>query len=253
MKAKRIVFATVSSLIIAISACSLPACADWETTDNGKMYSDSNGDYVKGWQKIDGKKYYFNSKGIMQTGWLKTSSGKYYYFKKDGSMATGTMKINGEKYKFSKKGVWDGNGTKPVIKKKTTSTKTDTTTTETTTSKMTDEERAELQSEYNSLKIQQDNVYKTLKTYLDKYEAEKKLKQKDMDKFYEYMDLYNATKSNYYKAYYEELADYYKEEADIHQKEMDKISSQKASYQNEYDKCKKRMSEIKTMLKKVNS
>lgn len=239
MKAKKVVFSAIMSLIMAVSLCAVSAGALWVDTDHGRKYMNSSGEYVKGWENIDGKKYYFDSNGIMRKGWLKTSSGKYYYLKKDGSAATGSIRINGVKYTFNNKGVWDGKGTKPVIKNSSSKSSTSST-------KKVDKEK--LKKEYNECKEEMMIAAEALEEFKKLYEEAKAKKDENMDMYYKYFYKANDYKDKKTQDYYVNLAHKYKDMADEYQKVVNECNSNIITWQKKYDKCSNRIVEITAIL-----
>lgn len=105
-KRKALVLLSLAGLL-TFGAPVLTAGAAWETTSDGKIYTQTaSPGYVTGLKKISGKWYYFNSKGIMQTG-VVTISKKLYYFNEKGVMQTnGFIKTSDKKtYYADKNGV----------------------------------------------------------------------------------------------------------------------------------------------------
>lgn len=101
----KVISAAMASLmaVSAMSAAAVTVSADWNKTDTGYTYTDSNGNKKNGWQTIDGSKYFLGTNGIRRTG-FKTIASSTYYFGSDGKMRTGFQKIKGSTYYFGTDG-----------------------------------------------------------------------------------------------------------------------------------------------------
>lgn len=97
-----------SAAVISAQMLFIPACADWEKSEKGYSYKDSeSGESLVGWQTIDGNTYYFDKDGIALTGWQRLGDlgnvKRYYFIVSDkGRMAKGWVRIKGETYYFRK-------------------------------------------------------------------------------------------------------------------------------------------------------
>ena len=104
IKSKVISTAMASLMAVsAMSAAAVTVSADWNKTDTGYTYTDSNGNKKTGWQTIDGSKYFLGTNGIRRTG-FKTIASSTYYFGSDGKMRTEFQKIKGSTYYFGTDG-----------------------------------------------------------------------------------------------------------------------------------------------------
>lgn len=101
----KVISAALASLmaVSAMSAAAVTVSADWNKTDSGYTYTDSNGIKKTGWLTVDGGKYFLGSNGIRRTG-FKTIASSTYYFGSDGKMHTGFQKIKGSTYYFGRDG-----------------------------------------------------------------------------------------------------------------------------------------------------
>lgn len=101
----KVISAAMASLmaVSAMSAAAVTVSADWNKTDTGYTYTDSNGNKKTGWQTIDGSKYFFGTNGIRRTD-FKTIASSTYYFGSDGKMRTGFQRIKGSTYYFGNDG-----------------------------------------------------------------------------------------------------------------------------------------------------
>ena len=101
----KVISAALASLmaVSAMSATAVTVSADWNKTDNGYTYTDSNGVKKTGWLTVDGSKYFLGTNGIKRTG-FKTIASSTYYFGSDSKMRTGFQKIKGSTYYFGKDG-----------------------------------------------------------------------------------------------------------------------------------------------------
>ena len=68
--------------------------ADWKEDENGKSYTDENGDNVKGFQTIKDKLYYFDEDGYLKTGkfYVKENEANYYA-DENGIIQTGEIEL----------------------------------------------------------------------------------------------------------------------------------------------------------------
>ncbi|QUP87822.1 C39 family peptidase [Exiguobacterium sp. PFWT01] len=75
----------------------------FQQTEDGIVYTSSDGTVLTGWQVIEGHTYYLNEDGTLLTGWQEIE-GATYYFETDGRLITGAYAIDGTTYTFDENG-----------------------------------------------------------------------------------------------------------------------------------------------------
>lgn len=89
--------------VIWVSPQLVSAEGSFQQTEDGIVYTLSDGTVLTGWQQIDGNIYYFDSEGILLTGWQQIEEATYY-FEMDGRLVTGSYSIDGTTYTFGEDG-----------------------------------------------------------------------------------------------------------------------------------------------------
>ena len=93
-----------TTTLFSLIACTLltsplltHAEGSFQQTEDGIVYTSSDGTVLTGWQEIDGNTYYLNEDGTLLTGW-QTIEDATYYFETDGRLITGAYTIDGTTY-----------------------------------------------------------------------------------------------------------------------------------------------------------
>lgn len=224
----------------------------WFTDDLGRTYYlKSDGKMKTGWLRTSsGNKYYFDNTGIMHTGWLK-SKNNYYYFNKDGKAIMGkTVKINGVSYAFDENGVWDGNGTEPVIKVSSAGTSSDS----------SDGSTKSVSAQYKEVCTLRDEAYKNVQSYQEMYDENTEEKQKWVDKMDEVNERIEKLNRKYangktwsdsdkklLKKYTDQYNEY-KKTALSYDKPITEAAKKKNEWSKLYNEYKKQAAELKKQL-----